>query len=97
MLIVSTEKTPPNFDKFVCKYLFKIKSGLYIGDVTKPLRDFLIKLVSDNYSDGIIFFIWNNANSHCGFELFEISRNGGDNTLNFDGIRIPKLKRKSSK
>lgn len=88
---------PPNFDKYVCKYVFKIKSGLYVGDVNKKIREYIIDVLSNQCSNYVIRLIWNNAKSHSGFEFFEINGSSNKTTIDFDGIMIPKIQRKSTK
>ena len=94
MLIITTSKTPTNFDKLLDNTLFKVKSGLYVGNVTKRVRENIRESIIKNYTTGSIFMIWNNANSHSGFELIEISGDSNKNTLDFDGIIMPIIKSK---
>lgn len=91
MLIVYTQKTPPNFDKFVAKHLFKIRTGLYIGDVSSRIKDWLIKTVTTSNIKGSVVIAWSNSKSHAGFELFEYSGDGSKTICDFDGLKLPKI------
>ena len=90
MLIVSVTKVPPNFGKCVLPYLYKIRGGLYVGDVTRRVLDYLLEVVPRHVGAGQALVLWKNSKAPCGFELFEITGDGVCKGKDIDGITFLK-------
>ena len=90
MLIISTKKVT-GFDKIVGRHLFKIRTGVYIGCITKRARDELIKKIKETCKKGSILIAWQSSTSHRGFELFEVLGDGSKLCADFDGILLSKF------
>lgn len=86
MLTISVTKVPPNFGKCVLPYLYKVGVGLYAGDVTRRVCDYLLEVIPKHVGPGHAILLWKNSKAPCGFELFEISGDGATKCKDMDGI-----------
>lgn len=91
MLVISSSKTPPSFDKCVNSYLFKISAGLFVGDVTYRVLEYLKEEVPRNIGKGHAYLLWKNSNNPRGFDLFEYTGDGVSQGSEIDGLFFPHL------
>lgn len=90
MLIISTTKTPSTFKKIVLPYLYEERSGLYIGEVTRKILEYLLEIIPDHIGNGHCFLYWKDARSPKGFITYEIIGDGGTKAVEIDGITFYK-------
>lgn len=62
MVIMVLEKVPPALRGDLTRWLFEIKSGVYVGHVNAMVRDRLWQRCNDNRKAGGIFQAWSTNN-----------------------------------
>lgn len=95
MLVVSLKKVPPNCERVLLPYLYKIRSDTYCGDVTKRVLEYILAELPKHIGIGNAILMWKNSKAPCGFELFEITGDSNSLALDFDGILLMKNSAKS--
>jgi CRISPR-associated endoribonuclease Cas2 subtype I-E len=88
MLIVSLTKAPPNLGSVLGVYLFKVNAGLYAGEVTKRVLEYLLEVIPCKIGKGSAILVWKNAKATTGFEVFEITGGGSEKLRKIDGISL---------
>ena len=89
MLVVLSSKTPPNFERCLLVYLYKLRAGVFVGDVTSRVLDYLKAEIPRFVGRGHVYLVWKNSLSPRGFELFEISGDGAKESVDIDGLVFP--------
>jgi hypothetical protein len=89
MLIVLSKKTPPKFEKCLLVYLYRIHTGIYVGDVTIRVLDYLKEEIPKHIGRGYVRLIWKNSLSPRGFDYFEFSGDGVNKYILLDGLEFP--------
>lgn len=86
MLVVVTEAVPPRLRGRLAVWLLEIRAGVYVGDVSKRIREMIWEQVEGLAEDGNVAMAW--ASSHeSGFEF----QTYGDNRrvpIDHDGLRL---------
>ena len=95
MLVVSLKNVPPNCERVLLPYLYKVRTNLYCGDVTKRVLEYILLELPRHTGSGNAILLWKNAKAPCGFELFEITGDANSLALDFDGILLMKNSAKS--
>lgn len=85
MIVLSLENVPDRIRGECTKYLLEIKYGLYIGNVSRIVRDLLWKMIKDEGVGEAVFI--NSTNNEQGFS-FEILGNPSRSVRDFDGIKL---------
>lgn len=86
MLVVVTEAVPPRLRGRLAIWLLEIRAGVYVGDVSKRIREMIWEQVEGLAEDGNVAMAW--ASSHeSGFEF----QTYGENRrvpVDHDGLRL---------
>ncbi|SHM16871.1 type I-E CRISPR-associated endoribonuclease Cas2e [Vreelandella subglaciescola] len=86
MLVVVTEAVPPRMRGRLAIWLLEVRAGVYVGDVTKRIREMIWEQVQALAEGGNVVMAW--ASSHeSGFEF----QTYGDNRrqpIDYDGLRL---------
>lgn len=86
MLVVVTENVPPRLRGRLAVWLLEIRAGVYIGDVTKRIREMIWEQVNAMADDGNVAMAWA-CNHESGFDF----QTYGDNRripTDHDGLRL---------
>lgn len=86
MLVIVTECAPPNLRGRLAVYLVEVRAGVYIGSVSKRVRDLLWKQVCSYIQDGNAIMAWS-TNTESGFDFVT---NGKNRRMpaDFDGMKL---------
>jgi CRISPR-associated protein Cas2 len=83
-LVVVTENVPPRLRGRLAIWLLEVRAGVYIGDVSKRVREMVWEQVADGLEDGSAVIAW--ASSHeSGYEFQTIGPNRRM-PVEFDGL-----------
>ena len=86
MVVVVTENVPPRLRGRLAIWLLEIRAGVYVGDVSKRIREMIWEQVLQLAEDGNVAMAW--ASSHeSGFEF----QTYGENRrvpIDYDGLRL---------
>lgn len=86
MLIVVTEAVPPRLRGRLAVWLLEIRAGVYVGDVSKRIREMIWEQITVLAEDGNVAMAW--ASRHeSGFEFQTYGPNRRE-PVDYDGLRL---------
>ncbi|MCA1770768.1 MAG: type I-E CRISPR-associated endoribonuclease Cas2 [Halomonas sp.] len=89
MLVVVTEAVPPRLRGRLAVWLLEIRAGVYVGDVSKRVREMIWEQVGALAEDGNVAMAWA-CNHESGFEFQTYGTNRREAT-DHDGLRLVKF------
>lgn len=86
MLMVVTEAVPPRMRGRLAIWLLEVRAGVYVGDVSKRIREMIWEQIQALAEDGNVVMAW--ASSHeSGFE-FQTYGSNRRQPIDYDGLRL---------
>lgn len=86
MLIIVLENTPPRLRGRLAVWLLEIRAGVYVGDYSVKVRNYLWKQVEVGIKDGNAVMIWR-TNTEAGFDFVTLGKNRRI-PVDFDGTKL---------
>jgi CRISPR-associated protein Cas2 len=86
MLVVVIENAPPRLRGRLAVWLLEIRAGVYIGDVSKRVREMIWEQCGKLAEDGSIVLAWA-TNTESGFDFQTLGSNRRV-PVEFDGLRL---------
>jgi CRISPR-associated protein Cas2 len=86
MTMVVTENVPPRLRGRLAIWLLEVRAGVYIGDVTRRVREMIWEQCTAMREDGSIVLAWATANE-SGFDFQTLGQNRRV-PVDFDGLRL---------
>ena len=86
MLVVVTENVPPRLRGRLAVWLLEIRAGVYIGDVSRRVREMIWKQCGELLEDGNVVMAWA-TNTESGFEFQTLGSNRRV-PVEYDGLRL---------
>ena len=86
LTVISLNNVPPRLRGYLTKYLWEINTGVYIGNVSKRVRDNLWKRCIDTLKDDSKVIMAYPADNEQGFDIEAFG--GGFAPADFDGITL---------
>ena len=86
MCMIVTEAVPPRLRGRLAIWLLEIRAGVYVGDVSKRVREMLWEQVSVMAEDGNVVMAWA-TNTESGFDFVTYGENRRE-PIDFDGLRL---------
>jgi CRISPR-associated protein Cas2 len=86
MLVIVTENVPPRLRGRLAVWLLEIRAGVYIGNPSKRLREFIWNQVLEGVDDGNAVIAWN-TNTESGYDFATVGKNRRV-PVDFDGLRL---------
>lgn len=86
MLMVVTETVPPRLRGRLAIWLLEVRAGVYVGDVTKRVREMIWEQINEMAEEGNVVMAWA-TNTESGFDF----QTYGDNRripVEYDGLRL---------
>ena len=86
MIAVITESVPPRLRGRLAIWLLEVRAGVYVGDVSKRVREMIWQQVSELAEEGNVVMAWA-TNTESGFDF----QTYGDNRrmpVEYDGLRL---------
>lgn len=86
MLVVVTESVPPRLRGRLAIWLLEIRAGVYVGDVSRKIREMIWEQVSALAEEGNVAMAWA-TNTESGFDF----QTYGENRrvpIDYDGLRL---------
>lgn len=90
MLVVSVTNTSEQLRGYLTHYLFELRSGLFIGDVSARVRDGLRKRLQASDAGSVLIVY--NSDTEQGFAFEYLNAN--TETIDLDGLLLPISKTK---
>ena len=86
MTVIVTETIPARLRGRLAIWLLEIRAGVYIGDVSKRVREMLWQYMEADLSDGNIVMAWA-TNTESGFDFQTLGKNRRI-PVEMDGLRL---------
>jgi len=86
MLVIVVENVPPRLRGRLAIWLLEVRAGVYIGDVSKRVREMLWDTVTIGCEDGNAVMAWN-TNTESGFDFVTVGQNRRI-PVELDGVRL---------
>ena len=86
MLVIVTENVPPRLRGRLAVWLLEIRAGVYIGNPSKRLREFIWTQVKEGVEDGNAVMAWS-TNTESGYDFDTLGENRRI-PVDFDGLRL---------
>jgi CRISPR-associated protein Cas2 len=86
MLVIVVENVPPRLRGRLGVYLIEARTGVYVGDVSKRVREMLWEQVEFYIQDGNGVMIWS-TNTESGFDFKTVGKNKRM-PVDFDGMKL---------
>lgn len=89
MLVVVTEAVPPRLRGRLAVWLLEIRAGVYVGDMSRRIREMIWQQVEELAEDGNVVMAWA-TNTESGFDFITYGENRRM-PVEFDGLRLVKF------
>jgi CRISPR-associated protein Cas2 len=86
MLVIVVENAPDRLRGRLACWLLQVRAGVYVGDVSKRVREMLWEQVEGGIGPGNAIGAWN-ASNESGFELATVGANRRI-PVDFDGLTL---------
>ncbi len=86
MLTVVTENVPPRLRGRLAIWLLEIRAGVYVGDVSRRVREMIWEQVTLLAEEGNVAMAWA-CNNESGFDFQTFGYNRRE-PVDFDGLRL---------
>lgn len=86
MLVVVTEAVPPRMRGRLAIWLLEVRAGVYVGDVSKRIREMIWEQVQALAEDGNVVMAWASS-QESGFE-FQTYGSNRRQPIDYDGLRL---------
>ena len=86
MLVIVTENVPPRLRGRLGVWLIEVRAGVYIGNPSRRLRDFIWEQVEQGLEDGNAVMAWN-TNTESGYDFKTLGPNRRE-PVEFDGLKL---------
>ncbi|MCO7639217.1 type I-E CRISPR-associated endoribonuclease Cas2e [Kerstersia gyiorum] len=85
-LVVVTENIPPRLRGRLAIWLLEVRAGVYVGDVSKRVREMLWQQLEAGYEDGSVVMAWASP-TESGFDFQTLGANRR-RPIDYDGLRL---------
>lgn len=86
MITVVTEAVPPRLRGRLAVWLLEVRSGVYVGNVSRRIREMIWFQVTELADDGNVVMAWS-TNNESGFEFQTYGENRRE-PIEVDGLRL---------
>lgn len=86
MLVIVTDNVPPRLRGRLAVWLVEVRAGVYVGDPSKRLREFIWEQVADSVEEGNAVMVWR-TNTESGYDFETVGKNRRI-PVDFDGLRL---------
>lgn len=86
MLVIVTENVPPRLRGRLAVWLLEVRAGVYIGDVSRKVREMIWQQVMDGVEDGNAVICWRTSND-AGFDFDTVGANRRI-PVELDGLKL---------
>lgn len=93
--MVVTEAVPPRLRGRLAVWLLEIRAGVYVGDVSRRIREMIWHQVNELAEDGNVVMSWA-TNTESGFDFITYGENRRE-PIDFDGLRLVRFIPKEEK
>ena len=74
MLVIVTENVPPRLRGRLAVWLLEVRAGVYVGDLSKRVREMIWSQVGKGLEDGNVVMVWS-TNTESRFDFLTLGKN----------------------
>lgn len=89
MLVIVTEAVPLRLRGRLAVWLLEIRAGVYVGDVSRKIREMIWEQINVLADDGNVVMVWG-TNTESGFDFQTYGKNRRE-PIDLDGLRLVKF------
>lgn len=86
MLVIVVENVPPRLRGRLGVWLVEVRAGVYVGDLSKRVREMLWAQVEAGLGDGNAVMVWS-TNTESGFDFVTLGKNRRM-PVELDGLKL---------
>lgn len=86
MLVIVVENVPPRLRGRLAIWLLEVRSGVYVGDTSRRIRDMIWETIEKGIGEGNAVMAWN-TNTESGFDFMTLGKNRRI-PVEMDGIKL---------
>lgn len=86
MLVIVVENVPPRLRGRLAVWLLEVRAGVYVGDLSKRVREMIWNQVTEGCEDGNVVMIWR-TNTESGFDFVTHGANRRV-PVEWDGVKL---------
>jgi CRISPR-associated protein Cas2 len=86
MLVIVAENVPPRLRGRLGLWLVEVRAGVYVGDVSKRVREMIWNNLEKGMEDGNVVMAWT-SNNESGFDFLTLGANRRI-PVEMDGIKL---------
>lgn len=86
MLVIVVENVPPRLRGRLAIWLLEVRAGVYVGDVSKRVREMIWATVEKGFGEGDAIMAWS-TNTESGFDLLTLGKNRRI-PVEMDGLKL---------
>lgn len=86
MLVIVVENVPPRLRGRLAIWLLEVRAGVYIGKVTRRVREMIWDTVTKGLEDGNAVMAWN-TNTESGYDFVTLGKNRRE-PVSVDGLKL---------
>lgn len=90
MLVIVTENVPPRLRGRLALWLLEVRAGVYVGNLSKKVRELIWEHVEAGYEDGNVVMAWD-TNTESGYDIRTLGHNRRI-PVDLDGIKLVSFK-----
>jgi len=74
MLVIVVENAPPRLRGRLAIWLLEVRAGVYVGDVSRRVREMIWAQVGKGIENGNAVMVWN-TNTESGYDFMTLGKN----------------------
>jgi len=86
MLVIVVENVPPRLRGRLAVWLLELRAGVYVGDLSKRVREMIWNQVTEGCEDGNAVLVWS-TNTESGFDFVTHGKNRRI-PVEMDGLKL---------
>ena len=90
ILVLIVENAPPQLRGRLSLWLFEVRAGVFVGDCSAKLREWIWSCVRQNIRDGNALIIWSTSKKEFGFNV-DSCGDSRRSICEIDGIKMMKF------
>lgn len=87
MIVVVLENAPPRLRGRLAIWLLEVRAGVYVGDYSRRIREYLWKQVEELIEDGNAVILWRDTSEESGFRFETLGKNRRV-PVDYDGVQL---------
>lgn len=87
MIVIVLENAPARLRGRLAVWLLEVRAGVYVGDYSRRVREYLWDQVVGGIDDGNAVLIWRSPGNEAGLEFETVGANRRL-PVDFDGVRL---------